>query len=144
MFKVNQPVWCVVYGAGVIESIDQEDTYPINVKFKNSTISATYIISTAYTLDGKYHEAGNVTLFPYPVEVVKATTKPSIDWTHVNEHYKYLAMDEGGLHHLFTEKPIQVASEWRTNHPYVFAGHFASLTLGTCDWKDSLIERPKN
>ena len=138
MFKVNQTVWCAICGKGVVAKVVQEDeeTYPIRVKFNNS-------LSNSYTSDGKHFSGGNVVLFPYPVEIVKAVTKPSIDWSHVSEDFKYLAMDNGGLHHLFTEKPLQATLEWVTHHPYVFAGHFASFTPGTCDWKDSLVERPE-
>ena len=136
MFKKGQKVWCAIYGAGVVTEIRHESgTYPVVVVFKNACLAV-------YTADGKYHEAGNVTLFPYPVEITKAVTKPSIEWSHVNENYKYLAMDEDGLNYLFTKEPVQAASEWTSNAPYIYAGHFASLIPGTCDWKDSLVERP--
>ena len=96
MFKINQTVWCVIYGKGVVENIHEAETYSIRVKFTDD-------VNATYTNEGKYHEKGNVTLFPYPVEIVKAATKPSIEWSHVNAHFKYLAMDDGGLHHLFVE-----------------------------------------
>ena len=138
MFKVNQTVWCTIYGKGVIESIGQEaeETYPITVKFSDN-------FRASYANDGKYHVLGNVVLFPHPVEIVKAVTKPSIDWSHVSEDFKYLAMDESGLHHLFTEKPLRGTLQWCTNHPFIYAGHFASFAPGTCDWKDSLVKRPE-
>ena len=135
-FYVGQKVWCVVYGAGVVENIRQEGTYPIYVKFNNS-------LSNSYTSDGKHFSGGNVILFPHPVEIVKAVIKPSIDWSHVSEIFKYLAMDEDGLNYLFTKEPVQAASEWTSNAPYIYAGHFASLVPGTCDWKDSLVKRPE-
>ena len=136
MFKVNQPVWCAIYGKGVVVAIGQVgETYPIHARFND--------LGGTYTSDGKYHVEGNVTLFPYPIEIVKVVTKPSIDWSHVSEDFKYLAMDESCLHHLFTEKPMQATLEWATHHPYIYAGHFASFTPGTCDWKDSLVKRPE-
>ena len=141
MFKVGQKVWCAIYGAGVVTEIRQEEVdYPVVAVFNcNDERTAT----VTYTADGKYHEASNVTLFPYPVEITKAVTKPSINWSHVNENYKYLAMDEDGLNYLFTEEPVQAASGWTSNAPYIYAGHFASIVPGTCDWKDSLVKRPK-
>ena len=139
MFKVNQKVWCAIYGAGVVARIRQEEVdYPVVVVFNRNDGESV----VTYTSDGKYPEAGNVTLFPYPVEIVKAVTKPSIDWSHVSEDFQYLAMDEGGLHHLFAEKPDPIAVEWTTYALYIYAGHFASFISGTCDWRDSLVKRP--
>ena len=141
MFKVNQKVWCAIYGAGVVKRIRQEEEvdYPVVVGFNRNDDESV----VTYTSDGKYHEAGNVTLFTYPIEIVKATTKPLIDWDHVNESCKWLAMDEGGHHHLFVEKPTRSVIQWTSDAPYDYAGHFASLIPGTCDWKDSLVERPE-
>ena len=139
MFKVNQKVWCAIYGAGVVARIRQEAeiAYPVVVVFDcNDERTVTY------TIDGRYHDDGNITLFPYPIEITKAITKPSIDWSHVSEDFQYLAMDSGGLHHLFAEKPEPIAVEWTTHALYIYAGHFASLIAGTCDWKDSLVKRP--
>ena len=139
MFKVNQEVWCAIYGAGVVQRIRQESgvKYPVIVLFNNGDENAV-----AYTNDGKYHNEGNVTLFPYPVEIVKATTKPSIDWSHVSEDFQYLAMDSGGLHRLFAEKPEPMSVEWTTHALYIYAEHFASFSAGTCHWRDSLVKRP--
>ncbi len=137
MFKVNQKVWCAIYGAGVVEEIlhASEGVHPVVVRCKGTRLAA-------YTSDGKYHVEGNVTLFPYPVEIVKATSKPSIDWSHVSENFQYLAMDEEGLHYLFAEKPEPVVLEWAANGRYIPAGHFASFSAGTCHWSDSLVKRP--
>lgn len=138
MFKLNQKVWCVIYGAGIVTEINHvsEGVYPVEVKFNNGR-------SGIYTNDGKYYAEGNITLFPYPVEIVKAFTKPSIDWSHVSEDFQYLAMDDGGLHHLFAEKPEPVVLEWAANALYIHAEHFASFTPGTCNWCDSLVKRPE-
>ena len=137
MFKVNQKVWCLIYGAGGVEEIQHasERTYPVEVRFNDSLVAS-------YTSDGKYYAEGNATLFPYPVEITKAITKPSIDWNHVSEDFQWLAMDSGGLHHLFAEKPEPTNVEWSTHALYIYAGHFASLIHGTCNWRDSLVKRP--
>ena len=136
MFTENQKVWCTIYGEGIVQRIRQQSgvKYPVIVGFDNGR-------TTGYTSDGKYHEISNVTLFPYPVEIVKAT-KPSIDWSHVSEDFQYLAMDSGGLHHLFAEKPEPIDVEWTTHALYICPEHFTSFTPGTCDWRGSLVKRP--
>ena len=141
MFKVGQKVWCAIYGAGVVKRIRQEAEvdYTVVVVFNRNDDEKV----VTYTSDGKYYVEGNVMLCPYPVEIVKATTKPSIDWSHVSEDFQYLAMDEGGLHHLFSEKPEPVVLEWAANGRYIHAEYFASFTPGTCDWRDSLVKRPE-
>ena len=140
MFKVNQKVWCAIYGAGVVKRIrqDEEVDYPVVVVFNHNDDENVI----TYTADGKYHEAGNVTLFTYPIEITKAVTKPSIEWSHVNAHFKWLAMDADGKFHLYTDKPLQGERQWVTNLLCTPAIHFASFTPGTCNWKDSLVKRP--
>ena len=141
MFEVGQKVWCAIYGAGVVKRIRQESgvEYPVIVLVNSNTDDESVV---TYTNDGKYHKGGNVTLFPYPIEITKAITKPSIDWDHVSEDFQYLAMDSDGLHHLFTEKPDPIAVEWTTHALYIYAEHFASFSAGTCHWRDSLVKRP--
>ena len=141
MFTEGQEVWCAIYGAGIVQRIRQQSgvKYPVVVLFNNN--GDENVVS--YTADGKYHEAGNVTLFPYPIEITKAAVKPSIDWSHVSEDFQYLAMDESGLHHLFAEEPEPITVEWTTHALYIYAEHFASFTPGTCNWKDSLVKRPE-
>ena len=136
MFEKDQKVWCAIYGAGVVEEIHQDEgvDYPVVAVFNHNVIT--------YTIDGKYHDDGNVTLFPYPVEIVKAVTKPSIEWSHVNTYFKWLAMDADGKFHIYTDKPLQGNQQWTTNLPCTPAIHFASFVPGTCDWRDSLVERP--
>lgn len=138
MFKVGQKVWCVIYGAGVVEEIQHasEGVYPVEVKFHNGH-------SGIYTRDGKIYAAGNVTLFIYPVEIVKAITKPSIDWSHVSESFQYLAMDEDGRCWLWVSKPAPFQDKWDGRGVTAKAENFASFIPGTCDWKDSLVERPE-
>ena len=138
MFKVNQKVWCAIYGEGVVTVVHHESsTYPVVAVFNcNDERIVTY------TNDGKYHVEGNVTLFPYPVEVVKSVTKPSIDWSHVSEDFQYLAMDSSGVCYLYSGKPSQGEGQWVTNMLCTPANRFASFIPGTCDWRDSLVKRP--
>ena len=137
MFKVGQKVWCAIYGAGVVVEIHQEGVVkcPVEVRFNNER-------TCVYTSDGKYYDDSNIVLFPYPIEITKAVTKPSIDWSHVSEDFQYLATDEDGSHHLFAEKPEPIVLEWAADALYIHAEHFASFTPGTCDWQDSLVKRP--
>ena len=139
MFKVNQKVWCAIYGAGVVARIREgEVDYSVVVLFK-STGDENVI---TYTADGKYHCTGNVTLFPYPIEIVKAVTKPTIDWNHVSPEYNYLAQDSNGDGYLCGKNPHCMAYTWSMESPYIRATTFTSYEPGTCDWKDSLVERP--
>jgi hypothetical protein len=138
MFKVNQPVWCVMFGAGVVRNNIATDTrFPLVVEFNGKL--------EYYTLDGKYVLNTAQVLFPHPVEIVKKVTKPSINWEHVAPKFKYLAEDSGGSAFLFEEKPFiaSAASAWCVQSVEVVdAIGFASYAPGTCDWKSSLISRP--
>ena len=138
MFIENQTVWCAMFGKGVVARINPKGAkFPVVVNFGG-------LMERCYSLDGRFEQlyATQPTLFPYPIEIVKKIAKPSIDWNHVSEDFQYLAMDSGGLHHLFVEKPDPIAVEWTTHALYIYAGHFASFSAGTCHWRDSLVKRP--
>ena len=140
MFSEGQTVWCLIYGQGVVTDVDRErtvETYSVFVKFQNND---DLIIS--YTMEGKFHNQGNITLFPYPVEVVKSVTKPSIDWSHVSSEYNYLIQDSDDEGYLCSEEPARVESGWDTESSYTLASTFTSYVPGTCDWEDSLVKRP--
>ena len=142
MFTEGQEVWCAIYGAGVVKRIRQESgvDYPVVVVFNRNDENVV-----TYTNDGKYHNEGNATLFPYPIEITKAVTKPSINWEHVSSEFNYLAEDsevDGGVF-LYENKPFIVSETWTIdNGKFAEAHMFASYIKGTCDWEDSLIERP--
>ena len=136
MFKLNQKVWCAIYGAGVVMEIQHASgAYPVEVRFNGGW-------ACVYTADGKYHEAGNIVLFPYPVEIVKAITKPSIDWSHVSPDYNYLVQDAHGRGYLCAKKPHRENTAWSMETPYIRAATFTSYEPGACNWKDSLVKRP--
>ena len=138
-WEVGQKVWCVIYGAGVVKRIrENEVDYPVLVVFNRNDEN---VIS--YTLDGKYQVEGNVTLFPYPIEITKATPKPSIDWSHVDSKFNYLAEDADGVVFLYEKEPFLSLDFWSMQGGKVSAVYmFASYIPGTCDWKDSLVARP--
>lgn len=71
-------------------------------------------------------------------------TKPSIDWSHVAPEYKWLAHDKDGDTYLYREEPKLGGGEWYASvYDFVGTESFASFKPGTCDWKDSLVRRPK-
>ena len=138
MFKVGQKVWCAIYGAGVVVEIHQEGGVkcPVEVRFNNER-------TCVYTSDGKYYDDSNIVLFQYPIEITKATVKPSIDWDHVSEDFQYLAMDSGGNGYLCGKNPHYDNTIWLMEAPYIPATAFTSYVPGTCDWKDTLVKRPE-
>ena len=143
MFTTGQKVWCLIYGQGVVTDVDNErteETYPVFVKFQNYDE-----LHISYTMEGKFHSQGNITLFPYPVEVVKASIKPSIVWSHVKDEYKWLAVDKNGDAYVFEDKPIFGPIDcWYSNDGLCFdVSGLSSYSRGTCDWQDSLIKRPE-
>ena len=138
MFKVGQPVWDILHGAGTVIRADETYTYPVRVKFTNGK-------EATYTLDGRYFEDHAIpALYPYHVEITKKVTKPSINWDYVHSKFKYLAQDADGSAWLYAEKPqINLSSHWSVVlSDHTNAESHATYDPGTCDWKDSLIERP--
>ena len=140
MFEVGQKVWCVIFGEGVVTKIITDNTqFRVEVHFGE--------VPEYYTLGGKYRLDGLQTLYPYPVEIVKKSVrqvvKPSINWEQVREEYKFLARDENNTAWLYQEEPEICREGWGvTRGVPAEAGSYVSYTPGTCDWKDSLVERP--
>ena len=74
-------------------------------------------------------------------------TKPQINWDHVNPEFKCMATDSDGHTYLFSETPRHDDSDayWTLGGKpgmCVEADGFASFIPGTCEWNDSLVERP--
>lgn len=69
-------------------------------------------------------------------------TKPSINWDHVDNRYNWMARGQGGLVFLHEEMPVNLEAFWSRNGRVMSAHSHASLDPGTCNWKDSLVERP--
>lgn len=136
MFEVGQKVWDVVAGEGTVIVISMGYTYPVLVKFTDGA-------GSSYRRDGRRHEDYIPSLYPYPVEVVKKVTKPTINWEHVHNKFKWVAQDNGGGCWLYEERPDKIDGEWNcSSGDCAPAEGFVSLVHGTCDWKDSLVERP--
>ena len=76
-----------------------------------------------------------------------AVTKPSIDWSHVHEDYNWLSVEASGRAYLYKFEPVCIDGNrmWDPRGDcFEMARPFASYDPGTCDWKDSLIQRPKD
>lgn len=90
-----------------------------------------------------------VNMYPVDVQMFNSSyyrikpTKPSIDWSHVRDEYYWMATDEDGRTFLFSSFPWVDGSYWCTKSNSVDCEGFASFKPGTCHWKDSLVERPK-
>lgn len=72
-------------------------------------------------------------------------TKPSIDWSAISKECKYLARSKSGYGYLFKHRPhIMYNVGWagQISSP-IAAEVFTSYVAGTCDWQDSLIQRPE-
>lgn len=73
-------------------------------------------------------------------------TKPSIEWGHVAPKYKWAAVDEDGSPYAYINepKPQQWPNIWWDEEAAsVSLECLASFKPGTCNWKDSLVQRPE-
>ena len=140
MFTVGQKVWCVIFGEGVVSRL-VDGPFSVEVKFLNGEVEP-------YTSTGHFfRRVGNQSLFPYPVKVSRdesVATKPSINWEHVNEKYKWLAVNADGDAYVFENKPkVDATDYWFSLKGRLSeVNGLASYIPGTCDWKDALVERP--
>ena len=137
MFEVGQKVWDVVRGRGVVVDVREcVCTYPVAVTFDSGR-------SESYRADGKCKEEHeNISLYPYPVEVVKKVVRPTIDWSHVHTKYRWLTKEPSGSHWLYEKQPYKTDYGWESEDgDCICADGFATLSPGFCDWKDSLIAR---
>lgn len=137
MFEVGQRVWDVLHGEGTVIRADETYAYPVCVKFAND-------VGYTYTLDGKFGDDYEIpALYPYPVEITKKVTKPTVNWDHVNSRYNYLAQDKEGACWVYENIPILIEGEWASSRgDCTPADCLQSLVPGTCSWEDSLVERP--
>lgn len=69
-------------------------------------------------------------------------TYPRIPWEHVDEKWQFWARDKSGLSYFFVSTPEIKGSEWLNSGDIKSLG-VLKLDPGTCDWRDSLMERPK-
>ena len=139
-FYEGQRVWCAILGEGVVAET-AHGVYPVKVRFENGEVES-------YTSEDHWAARhGNRALFHHPVKIVQdeSAAKPSINWEHVSSEFNYLAEDADGGVFLCEDKPFTATETWTVGNGELAEAHMlASYSRGTCDWKDSLIERPKN
>lgn len=139
MFEVGQKVWDVVRGEGVVVDVRKcVCTYSVVVSFGSGR-------SESYTADGKCKEEHEKpSIYQYPVEVIKKVTKPSINWEHVHDKFKWIAQDAEGGCWLYEDSPVEDEGEWKCSSGDCTAAEgFVSLVHGSCNWEDSLVTRPE-
>ena len=96
----------------------------------------------------RWHDAVGEPLFnwhnvDYRVKEVPKT-KPSINWDHVSPEFKWMVTDEDGHTYLYSLEPSLHYFCWMEyDGVCTTATNWTSFVPGTCDWKDSLVERPK-
>ena len=137
---VGQEVWCPILGKGVVVRT-AHGVYPIKVRFESGEVES---FASEEDLAVRH---GNRALFHHPVKIVQdeSAAKPSINWEHVSSEFNYLAEDADGGVFLYEDKPFTATETWTVDNGELAEAHMlASYLRGTCDWKDSLIERPKN
>ena len=137
---VGRRVWCVNFGEGVVAEITC-GMYPVKVRFESGEEEESY------TSKGNLFSRGNRALFHHPVKIVQdeITAKPSINWEHVSSAFNYLAEDADGGVFLYEDKPHTTTETWMVDNGDLAEAHMlASYTKGTCDWRNSLVKRPKN
>ena len=76
-------------------------------------------------------------------------TKPEIPWDAIKDEYKWAARDSSGKVWIYTSIPEVSPSfgSWDTplgRGPQIadFISRSLKVDPGTCDWKDSLVQRP--
>ena len=138
-FYEGQRVWCVIFGEGVVAEIIC-DRYPVKVKFENGEVE--FYTSGGHILSNSTKQS----LFQYPVKIVQdeSATKPSIDWSHVKDKYKWLSVNANGSADVYEDEPkVGECGYWYNPKECGYkVNGLASYVPGTCDWKDSLVERP--
>jgi len=68
-------------------------------------------------------------------------TYPTVDWSIFTDDVQWLAWDKSGIGYLYAKEPIALSDRW-LGAAVAKAGSIKGVTRGTCDWKDSKIQRP--
>lgn len=75
---------------------------------------------------------------------VKPKIPDSIDWSHVDPKYSFMARDKDKKAYLYENRPKKSHICWDTaGGTYVPTVVFASYKQGDMSWGDSLVERPE-
>ena len=147
--KNDSNIWCH-YDDVLFEIVTEEDEpkrfgelaeldqMALFAAWLRGEVIENYCTNSKWYLNNHPSWANGVAYRIKPVEL----TKPSIDWSHVHEDYKWMATDEEGGTFVFTSLPRLKRDVWSNDHDEPEAAIFTSFKVGTCDWKDSLVERP--
>lgn len=74
---------------------------------------------------------------------IKASVPDSIDWSHVNKKFNFMARDSKGKAFLYENMPTLGKTMWYELQRPVPAELFSSYKQGDVPWDESLVERPK-
>jgi hypothetical protein len=74
---------------------------------------------------------------------IKPVSKPSINWDHVEERFKWLTVDQNGAGRLWVNKPVPLKDQWHwgANSTVYEAYGLSSFNRGDCPWDKSLVGR---
>ena len=67
----------------------------------------------------------------------------AINWGDVALEYKWMARDDDDACYLYIEKPSKDNEVWYSYDIISKTSSHSSYRKGTCDWKESLVERPE-
>jgi hypothetical protein len=95
----------------------------------------------------------NITLFDLPEDAARRLvdgcndapsptidgTKPQVPWDAMSDDIQWVARDEDGEFAGYMEKPIAGPDYWAGNGLNIST---VKINPGTCDWRDSLVQRP--
>lgn len=86
------------------------------------------------------------------VRVASPAPTPDVwPWDAIAHRFKYAARDQNGDLTLFSREPELLGDEWalvyeewpaHNGGDFIHHAHCLNVTIGTCDWKDSLVVRP--
>lgn len=83
--------------------------------------------------------------FVYRAKPTEELTPDFINWSAVNERYKFMTRDADGVPYLHATHPtinrIPTMGYWIGDEGSIDARLFASYKQGTVDWEDSLVKR---
>lgn len=78
MFRLNQKVWCLVNGEGVVR-----------VSNNAEVIVDFCLLSNTYTPDGRLTNNSNVVLYPTPVTITQHIEQDTLVWIAYIDAYRY-------------------------------------------------------
>lgn len=122
-------------------------------KFGDMTRDEKLALFTAWidgqTIECTPHESALWSVIVHPnwledVHYRVSITPDTVDWSHVAPQFKFMARDQNDRVFLYEKRPdLETVGWYERLGDIAMAGAFASYKQGTVDWKDSLVERPK-